>query len=265
MLLLSKLKIGAGLLLLMAALVLKGAACALLQPAQAAPPGDDRSARGKANSTQPSNPVGKQSKPTGTRQAVFVFRGADKGKKFVSLLVAGTAGPVFCLPVGDTVQVLVGQQSVGFDGLWSGCRVTIQLDSTEHVIQKIWALERPQRTVVLKEAKDLVHLQGPSAAEVIHALKLPHNVPTILDVHRDNVQVITEEFAKHVDPPKVYPLVGEASLCHSYWKCTVYYDEVVEASWPSRLIHKRPRVHRTIRPAFPPWPAKLGPPWPGLA
>jgi hypothetical protein len=35
-----------------------------------------------------------------------------------------------------------------------------------------------------------------------------------------------------IDPPRFFPLVGPAQLHHCHWKCTIYYRETVQSSYP---------------------------------
>jgi hypothetical protein len=104
-------------------------------------------------------------------------------------------------------------------------------------------MERPGKATPLKSVRDLAHLDPPSEAEVLRALQQrPRNIPTILEVFRDDIQVVTERLARQVDRPRFFPLVGEAELHHCHWKCTVYSNETVESSYPYPLRTKRPRV-----------------------
>ena len=67
-------------------------------------------------------------------------------------------------------------------------------------------------------------------------------MPQVFQVSRGEVTVVTECLVKRVDPPRFFPLVGEAELHRNHWKCTVYYTERMEASWPFPMQCKRPRV-----------------------
>jgi RNA polymerase sigma factor (sigma-70 family) len=233
MLLLSKLQIAIGRALLLAAVVAAGWTCAARVSECAARPGDGAVPRTE-DATRP---------PAEGREAEFVFRGVGRDGKTVSLVVAGTSAPVLCLPVAGGLRVLVGGRRVGIDRLRPGARVVLGLDRTNRVIEDIRALERPEKVTVLKGAGDLARLEAPSEAEVLRALpRGPREVPTVLKVSRDDVQVVTERLARQVDPPRVYPLVGAAELHHCHWKCTVYYTETVEATYPYPVRTKRPRV-----------------------
>jgi hypothetical protein len=202
-------------------------------------PGDDPPARTEADKGAPAG----KSRPAESPEATFVFRGADTGRKTVSLVVAGTAAPVLCLPIKDDVRVLVGGRPVGIDDLRSGALIAIRLDSTNSVIKKIWSLESPGNATVLKSASDLAHLHLPSEAEVLRALRQSsRDVPASPAVYHDDVTVVTERLGKEVDPPRFFPLVGVAELHHYHWKCTVYSIEIWESGYPDSMRTKRPRV-----------------------
>jgi RNA polymerase sigma factor (sigma-70 family) len=242
MLLLSKLKTVAGGCLLLAAVIAAGWACAARVSAGVVP-GGDAVPRAEDNVATPGRTARPTGSPADAREAEFVFQGAGRDRKSVLLVVAGTSAPVLRLPVGDDLRVLVGGRQVGIDSLRPGGRVAIRLDPTNRMIQDIRALDRPDTVTVLKTARELVHIGPPSDAEVLQALPaVPRGVPAVLEVFRDDVSVVTERLARQVDPPRVFPLVGAAELHHLHWKCTVYYNETVESTYPFPLRSKRPRV-----------------------
>jgi RNA polymerase sigma factor (sigma-70 family) len=239
MLLLSKLKIVTGGFLLLAAVVAAGWTCAARVSAGDVVP----ASRTEDESRAPAPKIPMTNRPTESREAEFVFRGAARGNKTVSLVVAGTSAPVLCLPVREDLRVVVGGRQVGIDGLRAGTRVAIRLDATNSIIEDIRTLERPEKVTVLKSTSDLTHLESPPTAEVLRALpQVPHAVPGVLEVFRDDIQVVAERLVRQVDPPRFFPLVGEAELHHYHWKCTVSYSETVEYSYPHPARTKRPRV-----------------------
>jgi RNA polymerase sigma factor (sigma-70 family) len=243
MLLLSRVKAAAGGLLLLAAVVAVGWTWAARVSARAAMPGDDAVPRTVDEGPAPDRATRGANGPAEAREAEFVFRGVEKGGRTVSLVVAGTSAPVLRLAVQDDVRVLAGGRQVGIDDLRPGTRVAIRLDATNRVIQEVRALARPGNATVLRSARDLTQLDTPSEAEVLRALQWgPGGVPAILEVWRDDIEVVTERLVEEVDPPRSFPLVGEAQLQHCHWKCTVHYREVVESSYPKPLRTTRPRV-----------------------
>jgi RNA polymerase sigma factor (sigma-70 family) len=244
MLLLSKLKVVAGGFLLLAAVVAAGWACLASVSAGASAPGDEVAPRAQDEARAPARTSRATNHPTEPREAEFVFRGAARGGKTVSLVVAGTSAPVLCLPVKNDLRVLVGGKQVGIDDLRPGSRVAIRLDATNRVIQDIRALERRGTVTVLKSARDLAQLDAPPGEdEVLRALpQVPRAVPGVIEVFRDDIKVVAERLVNRVDPPRFFPLVGEAKLHHNAWKCTVFYNETVDYSYPQPARVKRARV-----------------------
>jgi RNA polymerase sigma factor (sigma-70 family) len=241
MLLLSKLRIVTGGILLLAAVIAAGWTCAASRPARATEPGDEVASKADKETGAPTRVTMSLSE---SREAEFVFRGAARGRKTVSLVVAGTSAPVLCLGVQKDLRVLVGEREVGIDGLRAGTKVAIRLDATNRVIQDIRALDVPYQTPVLKSTSDLSQMESPPAEDMIlRALpQVPRGVAYVLEVFRDDIQVVSERLVKRVDPPRFFPLVGEAKLHHNHWKCTVYYNEIVEYSYPFPSRVKRARV-----------------------
>jgi hypothetical protein len=243
MMLLSRLKGVTGGLLLLAAVVVAGWSWAAAAPARGGVPGDGVALRAEEASGGPADLTRAQNRADDSREAEFVFRGASKGGKAVSLVVAGTTAPVLCLPVKDDVRVLVRGRGVGVDSLRAGTRVVVRLDATNSVIQDIRVLQRPEKVTVLSSASELKNLQAPPVDEALRALPpVPRGVPGVLEVFRDDMTVVAERLTRQVDPPRFFPLVGEAELHHNHWKCTVYYTETVECSYPHPARTRRPRV-----------------------
>jgi hypothetical protein len=241
MLLLSKLKRVTGGFLLLAAVVAAGWTCVATLSARARGPGDNDAP--PTEEAAPAETTRATSRADESREAEFVFRGAARGRRAVLLVVAGTSAPVLCLPVKEGLRVRVGGRNVGIDGLRTGARVAIRLDATNRVIEDMRALPLPDRVTVLKSASDRTDLQSPTTREVLRALpQLPRSVPGVLEVFRDDIQVVVERLARQGDPPRHFPLVGAAELRHGHWKCTVYFSETVEYSYPYPARTKRPRV-----------------------
>src|SRR5262249_44852003 len=239
-----KLKVVTGGILLLAAVVAAGWACLASASTRASAPGDEVAPRAPGEARPPARTSRATSHPTEPREAEFVFRGAARGGKAVSLVVAGTSAPVLCLPVRNDLRVLVGGRQVGIDDLRPGSRVAIRLDATNSVIQDIRALEHGGTVTVLKSAKDLAQLDAaPGEGEVLRALpQVPRGVPGVFEVFRDDIQIVAERLVNRIDPPRVFPLVGEAQLHHNAWKCTVFFNETVECGYPHPARAKRARV-----------------------
>jgi RNA polymerase sigma factor (sigma-70 family) len=242
MLLLSKLSRMTGGILLLALIVAAGWTCVATVSARAGGPDGNGAPRIEEASRVSADTI-QANRGEEFREAEFVFRGMTRGGKTVSLVVAGTSGPVLCLPVKKNFRVLVGGRQVGVDGLRGGTRVVIRLDATNSVIQEIKALPHPDQATVLKSARDLTRLPSPLEEDVLRALpKVSAKVPGIFEVFRDDIEIVTERLARQVDPSRFFPGVGEAELHHCHWKCTVYYTETVESGYPFPAHTKRPRI-----------------------
>jgi hypothetical protein len=83
----------------------------------------------------------------------------------------------------------------------------------------------------------------PGLQRVLRAMpKITRGVPFVYEEFRDDVQVVNERIKDTIDPPRFFPLIGPAQLHHCHWKCTVYYTETLESSYPFPFRVKRPRV-----------------------
>src|SRR5262249_42956570 len=157
--------------LIVAAILTTGWKCATWESARAAVQGDSSILPTDGGSQAPPGEVLSRSGRTESPEAVFIFRSADRGKKTVSLIVAGTSGPILCRPRKDDIRVFVGGRLVGIGSLRPGSRIAIQLDPTNCVIQDIRSFEHPGKATVPKSANELAQLDGPSVAEVLRALQ----------------------------------------------------------------------------------------------
>jgi hypothetical protein len=84
---------------------------------------------------------------------------------------------------------------------------------------------------------------APDDAEVKRAM--PHvtrGIPYIYEEFRDGMEIVTERLVDKIDPPRFFPLVGQAQLHHCHWKCTVYYYETIEATWPFPYRARKQKV-----------------------
>jgi hypothetical protein len=83
----------------------------------------------------------------------------------------------------------------------------------------------------------------PDLAEILRAMpRVARGVPYIYEEFRDDISFTVEKVADHIDPPRFFPLIGPAQLHHCHWKCTVYYTETLESSYPFPFKCKRRRV-----------------------
>jgi hypothetical protein len=168
----------------------------------------------------------------------------DLDKPAVNRLSADTT---FSVPEGRTAllggwkrvrHVLVPCKS--FDS--SSCK-DVAMGKTEHVL----VLVTPR---LVKESEEASEEQEPKPAAaakhdddppddaaVLRALpKLPDETP-LLRVFRDDVSIVTHLQAQ--EPKKTW--YGEPYVERT-WKCTVFYNEVIESSYPFPFRCKRPRV-----------------------
>ena len=73
----------------------------------------------------------------------------------------------------------------------------------------------------------------PDKAQILRAMpRVTRGVPFIYEEFRDDIEVTVEKLVDVVDPPRFFPLIGPAQLHHCHWKCSVYYTEIVESSYP---------------------------------
>lgn len=105
------------------------------------------------------------------------------------------------------------------------------------------------RTPVMPPVRDGFPLpiceDPPSEQEVLRAMpRVTRGVPYVYEEFRDDIQIISERLVDKIDPPRFFPLVGPAQLHHCHWKCTIYYKETVQSSypWPAKIVRNRVEV-----------------------
>jgi hypothetical protein len=82
----------------------------------------------------------------------------------------------------------------------------------------------------------------PDRAEILRAMpRVARGVPYFYEEFRDDIEFTVEKLVDHVDPPRFMPLVGPVQVHHCHWKCTVYYTETIESSYPFPFQAKRRR------------------------
>lgn len=83
----------------------------------------------------------------------------------------------------------------------------------------------------------------PDRAEILRAMpRVTRGVPYVYEEFRDEIEFTVEKIADHVDPPRFFPLIGPAQLHHCHWKCTVYFTETIDSSYPFAFQAKRRRT-----------------------
>jgi hypothetical protein len=85
--------------------------------------------------------------------------------------------------------------------------------------------------------------EAPEDAEVLQILNgLSRAVPYLCEQYRDDIRIVKEQLVDEVDEPRFFPLVGVARLHHSHWKCSIYFAETIESSYPFSFRVTRPAV-----------------------
>ena len=83
----------------------------------------------------------------------------------------------------------------------------------------------------------------PDQAEILRAMpRVTRGVPYIYEEFRDEIEFSVEKLVDRVDPPRFIPLIGPAQLHHCHWKCTMYYTETIESSYPFPVRIRRRRA-----------------------
>jgi len=85
----------------------------------------------------------------------------------------------------------------------------------------------------------------PDRAAILRAMpRVTRGVPWIYEEFRDDLEFTVERMVDVVDPPRFFPLVGPAQLHHCHWKCTIYYKETVQSSYPfpAKIVKNRVEV-----------------------
>ncbi len=80
--------------------------------------------------------------------------------------------------------------------------------------------------------------QHPTEKEILAAVKTNARK----SVSTGEVEIICEKISDRLDPPMVFPLVGQAQLRHCQWKCTVCYNDSIGFKWPLKIGMKTQRT-----------------------
>jgi hypothetical protein len=85
--------------------------------------------------------------------------------------------------------------------------------------------------------------EPPSDAEVLRAMRrVVCEVPFCSETFRDDVVIVKNRLVDKIDPPRYFPLVGQAQLHHCHWECVVYYTELTQFASPFPVYLKKPRT-----------------------
>ncbi|MBP3960236.1 hypothetical protein J8F10_33840 [Gemmata sp. G18] len=84
---------------------------------------------------------------------------------------------------------------------------------------------------------------APSDQEVLRAMpRNPRGVPYFYETFRDDIVIVKNRLVDKIDPPRFFPLVGQAQLHHCHWECVIYYTELVQSDYPFPVYVKKQRV-----------------------
>jgi len=73
----------------------------------------------------------------------------------------------------------------------------------------------------------------PDRRTILRAMpRVARGIPYVYEEFRDDIEFTVEKLADVIDPPRFFPLVGPAQLHHCHFKCTVYYTETIQSSYP---------------------------------
>jgi hypothetical protein len=114
-------------------------------------------------------------------------------------------------------------------------------------MQERYQFNNDYRTPILPPIRDgypePVCEDPPSDREVLRALpKQVRGVPYVYEEFRDDITIVKNRIVDKIDPPRFFPLVGFAQLHHCHWECGVYYNELIQSSYPFPTYIKKPRV-----------------------
>jgi hypothetical protein len=83
----------------------------------------------------------------------------------------------------------------------------------------------------------------PDRAEILRTMpRVARGVPYIYQEFRDDMEFTVEKLVDKIDPPRFFPLIGPAQLHHCHWKCTIYFSETIESSYPFPFQVKKRRA-----------------------
>lgn len=132
--------------------------------------------------------------------------------------------------------------------LWFGVMAPTQPWVTERMEDK-YQHKNDYRTSIMPPLRDgfpaPICEDPPSEQEVLRAMpRVARGVPYVFEEFRDDIQIVSERLVDKIDPPRFFPLVGPAQLHHCHWKCTIYYRETKQSSYPfpAKIVRNRIEV-----------------------
>lgn len=133
-------------------------------------------------------------------------------------------------------------------GWWFAVMAPTQPWVTERMEDK-YQHKNDYRTSILPPLRDgfpaPICEDPPSEQEVLRAMpRVARGVPFVFEEFRDDIQIVSERLVDKIDPPRFFPLVGPAQLHHCHWKCTIYYKETKQSSYPfpCKIVKNRVEV-----------------------
>jgi len=114
-------------------------------------------------------------------------------------------------------------------------------------MQERYQFNNDHRTPILPPIRDgfpdPVCEDPPTDREVLRTLpKQVRGVPYVYEEFRDDITIVKNRIVDKIDPPRMFPLVGFAQLHHCHWECAVYYNEVIQSSYPFPTYIRKPRT-----------------------
>ncbi|HZZ82597.1 MAG TPA: hypothetical protein VFE62_29125 [Gemmataceae bacterium] len=148
---------------------------------------------------------------------------------FLACLLGGSSLMCGCVPLGMGFGTPIPMQP------WVGDRIEERFvgknDSRTPILPAIPPGHRPY-------CED-----PPDKQQILRALpRVTRGVPYIYEEFRDDIEFTVEKLVDKVDPPRFFPLIGPAQLHHCHWKCTVYFTETMESTYPFPFRVKRRRA-----------------------
>jgi hypothetical protein len=173
-----------------------------------------------------------------------LLRGAERVGLFADHVSApGSDGEDAAEHVRKTIMRIAGAKDE------SGSEEASSVPAERLMIQRIEGIYAPKndnRTPIMPPIREgfppPVCEEAPCEQEVLRALPRVSVIPHVYDVSRDDIQITTERMVDKIDAPRFFPLVGIAQLHHCHWKCSVYYTETVQASYPFPVSVKKKRA-----------------------
>lgn len=151
------------------------------------------------------------------------------------------------IPMSSLVPTLAPIAAEGGAGYWPIPVSPALSDDIERLIDKHEKEGVPVLDPIENHNAPIFCMDPPSEKDIYDQLPpIPHGIPFIVEVQRNNVRMTVEKLVDQVDEPRFFPLVGPAQVHHCHFKCTVWYDETIYSAWPipfSYTDHKQEVIY----------------------